>query len=43
MKEKRMYVKPSQRVIELQQRTTLLTGSPLTASRNNPYGDPIAY
>lgn len=41
MKEKRKYEKPSTRVIELQQRQQLLTGSPFNGNRDNPYGDPI--
>ena len=42
MTEKRKYEKPSQRVIELQQRSMLLTGS-LTGDRGTPYGEPIDY
>ena len=40
--KKRQYDKPSMKVVELQQRSMLLTGS-LTGDRGTPYGDPIDY
>lgn len=43
MTEKRKYVKPSQRVIELPQRTMLLAGSFNGERSGNPYGSPIGY
>ena len=36
MTEKRKYEKPSQRVIELKQRSALLVGSPLNGQMNDP-------
>ena len=38
MTEKRKYEKPSTRVIELKQRSQILAGSPLDATRSG-YGD----
>lgn len=44
MTEKRKYEKPSQRVIELQQRTMLLAGSPLNNPNDYPDGgDPFGF
>jgi hypothetical protein len=40
MKKKRQYERPTQRVIELQQRTMLLAGSP-TRSNGNPSYNPF--
>ena len=36
MTEKRKYEKPSQRVIELKQRSALLVGSPLNGQMDDP-------
>ncbi len=44
MTEKKKYEKPSQRVIELQQRTMLLAGSPLGNPDDYPNGgDPFNF
>lgn len=44
MTEKRKYEKPSQRVIELQQRTMLLAGSTLNNPNDYPDGgDPFGF
>jgi len=40
MKKKRQYERPTQRVIELQQRTMILAGSP-TRSNGNPSYNPF--
>lgn len=42
MKTKKMYEKPSVRVVNLKQRPALLAGS-VQGRRGEPYGDPIEY
>ncbi len=40
--ERRRYERPRTAVVELQQRTQLLTGS-MTGDRGTPYGAPVEY